>query len=75
MQKGVLPPLKHYETGKLVAAGPFWEDTNLREIFVFKTATLDEANALTNTDPAVQAGRLRIQLWQWRLPAEAFQKK
>jgi uncharacterized protein YciI len=64
-----------HEMGKLVAAGPFMEDGDLRGIFVFKTATLEEANELTNTDPAVQAGRLRIELHEWKLPAEAFQGK
>jgi uncharacterized protein YciI len=64
-----------HEMGKLVAAGPFLEDTDLRGIFVFKTATWDEANELTNSDPAVQAGRLRIELHEWKLPVEAFHAK
>jgi uncharacterized protein YciI len=59
-------------TGKLVAAGPFTDDGDLRGIFVFKTATLAEANELTNTDPAVQAGRLRIELYPWQVPEGAF---
>ncbi len=62
-----------HEMGKLVAAGPFMEDNDYRGIFVFKTATAAEANELTNTDPAVQAGRLRIELHAWKLPKEAFQ--
>ena len=64
-----------HEMGKLVVAGPFLEDNDYRGIFVFKTATMDEANELTNTDPAVQAGRLRIELHEWKLPKEAFQAK
>lgn len=63
------------QMGKLVAAGPFMEDSDYRGIFVFKTATMEEANELTNTDPAVQAGRLRIELHEWKLPKEAFQAK
>jgi uncharacterized protein YciI len=63
-----------HEMGKLVAAGPFLEDGDLRGIFVFKVATMDEALALTNTDPAVQAGRLRIELHPWVLPKEALVK-
>jgi uncharacterized protein YciI len=57
-----------HEMGKLVAVGPFIEDNDLRGIFVFKTASVEEANQLTNTDPAVQAGRLRIELHEWKLP-------
>jgi uncharacterized protein YciI len=64
-----------HEMGKLVAAGPFLEDGDLRGIFVFKTATLEEANELTNTDPAVQAGRLRVELHPWRLPPVRFGKQ
>jgi uncharacterized protein YciI len=63
------------EQGILVAAGPFTEDIDLRGIFVFKTATLEQANELTNTDPAVQAGRLKISLYPWQVPAESFRKK
>lgn len=62
------------QTGKLVAAGPFLEDLELRGIFVFKTANLDEAMELTNTDPAVQAGRLRIELYPWEISEEALVK-
>jgi uncharacterized protein YciI len=63
------------DMGKLIAAGPFAEDINLRGIFVFKTGSRQEAEELTNTDPAVQAGRLRIELYEWNVPAEAFSKK
>src|SRR5262249_28593043 len=64
-----------YEMGKLVAAGPFTDDTELRGIFVFKTGTMQEALELTNTAPAVKAGRLRIELYPWELPATAFSQK
>jgi hypothetical protein len=48
---------------------------DLRGIFVFKAESMEEANGSTNTDPAVQAGRLRIELYEWKLPAETFQAK
>ncbi len=51
--------------GDLLLAGPFGDDTDLRGIFVFKTASIDEARALVETDPAVRAGRLRVELHPW----------
>lgn len=53
---------------KLIAAGPFGDDGRLRGIFVFRVASLDEAKALTETDPAVQAGRLAMELHTWMVP-------
>lgn len=50
------------DLGKLVLAGPFGGNGNRRGIFIFKVDTLGEAEALTSTDPAVQAGRLQIEL-------------
>lgn len=53
------------EEGKLVLAGPFLEDGDLRGIYVFDVATLAEAKALTETDPAVKAGSLVMELKEW----------
>jgi uncharacterized protein YciI len=53
---------------KLVVAGPFGDNGMLRGIFVFKVASLEEARALTETDPAVKAGRLAIDLHPWMVP-------
>ncbi len=50
---------------KLVLAGPFGDNGTLRGIFVFRTASLEEARALAATDPAVQAGRLAIDIHPW----------
>ncbi len=53
------------ETGKLVAAGPIGDDGNLRGIFVFRGATLDEAKQLSGEDPAIKSGRLKIEIYEW----------
>ena len=56
------------EMKKLVVAGPFGDNGQLRGIFVFKVASIDEARALSETDPAVQAGRLAIDIHPWLVP-------
>lgn len=53
------------DEGKLVVAGPFEDRGELRGIYVFNVATLEEAKALTETDPAVKAGRLIMELHPW----------
>ena len=43
------------EQGNLLAAGPFLDDGDLRGIFLFRTTSLAEAEALAASDPAVRA--------------------
>ena len=56
---------KMAEAGKLVLAGPFMDDGELRGIYIFNVPTLEEAKALTETDPAIQAGSLVLELHPW----------
>jgi len=51
--------------GKLILAGPFLDGGPLRGIFLFNVATVEEARALTETDPAVESGRLIMELHPW----------
>jgi uncharacterized protein YciI len=53
------------DEGKLVLAGPFLDGGDIRGIYVFDVRTLEEARALTATDPAIQAGRLVMDLHPW----------
>lgn len=53
------------EAGKLVLAGPFLDDGDLRGIYVFNVETVEEAKALTQTDPAIKAGSLVMELLPW----------
>ena len=53
------------EQGKLVLAGPFFGDQDLRGIYIFNVATLEEAEILTNSDPAIEAGVLHMELMEW----------
>ncbi|HKP36698.1 MAG TPA: YciI family protein [Pyrinomonadaceae bacterium] len=57
------------ETRKLVMAGPFGDDGDLRGIFVFRTESLKEAEELTATDPMIKIDRLRLELHPWQVPA------
>ena len=50
------------EQGKLVFAGPFMDDFEIRGIYIFAVEDMTEAEELTNTDPAVKAGRLEMEL-------------
>lgn len=51
--------------GKLILAGPFLDDGELRGIYIFNVTTVEEAKALTETDPAIQAGSLVLELLPW----------
>jgi uncharacterized protein YciI len=57
------------EKGNLLVAGPFLDGGDVRGIYIFNVETVEEAKALTETDPAIQAGRLVMELHPWYGPA------
>ncbi|RMF63564.1 MAG: hypothetical protein D6743_10570 [Calditrichaeota bacterium] len=61
------------DAGKLVVAGPFLDDGDLRGIYIFNVATVEEARELTATDPAIRAGRLVMELHPWYSSAALIQ--
>lgn len=66
IQKGHMANINRLaEDGKLILAGPFIDGKEKRGIFLFNVATKEEAEELTNTDPAIQAGVLKMNLIEW----------
>jgi uncharacterized protein YciI len=51
--------------GKLIVAGPFLENKDIRGIFIFNVESVEEAQKLTASDPAIQAGTLEMELHPW----------
>ena len=57
----------------LLKRGPKWsphpgKDSTTIHDFVFRVDSLEEARALAATDPAVQAGRLALDIHAWIVP-------
>lgn len=53
------------EAGKLIVSGPLFENEKQYEgIFIFNT-TMKETTELLNTDPAIRAGLLNTELYNW----------
>lgn len=50
------------KAGKLVLAGPFVDGAPKRGLYIFDVTTIEEAEALVKTDPAVQAGVFDFEL-------------
>lgn len=61
------------DEGKLVVAGPFEDDWDVRGIYIFNVATVEEAQKLTATDPAIVAGRLVMELHPFYCSAALMQ--
>jgi uncharacterized protein YciI len=57
---------KLVEDKKLIVAGPMGKnDNNYRGIFILDVTTLEEAEILLQTDPAVKANYLEPELYNW----------
>lgn len=53
------------EEGKLLVAGPFLDGGEIRGIYIFAVESVEEAEELTKTDPAIKAGTLVMDLHPW----------
>ena len=53
------------ESGKLVVAGPFFKNDKYRGIFILNADSIEEGRKLVESDPAVQAKLLDMDLLMW----------
>lgn len=53
------------EEGKLILAGPFRDNTDLRGIFLFDSESVEEVAEWCNGDPGIRSGWLRVELHPW----------
>ena len=66
IQKGHMANItKLADMGKLILAGPFFGTDAMRGIFIFDVNSIEEAESLTNTDPAIKTGVLKMELKEW----------
>lgn len=53
------------EMGRLLVNGPLLDDGRIRGVGIYKAASLEEARAWAEADPAVKAGRLKVEMHPW----------
>jgi uncharacterized protein YciI len=51
--------------GKMLVAGPFLDGKEIQGIYVFNVETVEQAQKLTETDPAIKSGALIFELHLW----------
>ena len=51
--------------GKILINGPVINDTELKGIAVFNTTDKEQVKKLSDKDPAVRAGRLAYEIYDW----------
>lgn len=62
-------------TGDLVLAGPIAEKGDFRGVFIFRTKDKAKVEEMASKDPAIKAGRLKLELFQWQTAKGTFPKK
>lgn len=66
LQKGHLENIGRLaDAGKILVAGPFGDDGDVRGIFIMDCRNREEADSLCATDPAIKAGRLAVEIRPW----------
>jgi len=63
---------KMADSGDLVIAGPVEQGGALRGILIFRTRDMTRVEELVARDPAIQAGRLELQLHRWRVAKRSW---
>lgn len=56
---------KMAEDGTLLLAGPFLDDGDVRGIYIFNIESVEEAQKIAESDPAVKAGSLVLEIRPW----------
>ena len=64
------------ESGQVVTNGPVRDqaDGSLRGLTFYRTGSLEQARQLAEADPAVQAGRLAVEIMTWYCPPGTMSK-
>ncbi len=60
------------DSGRLAAAGPFAGHAELRGVFVLATVSMEEAKAWAESDPAVKAGLVTVEIHPWLVAKEVW---
>ena len=63
-------------SGQVVTNGPVRDqpDSSLRGLTFYRTGSLERARQLAEADPAVQAGRLAVEIMTWYCPPGTMSK-
>src|ERR1700746_3420752 len=63
-------------SGQVVTNGPVRDqpDVSLRGLTFYRTGSLEQARQLAEADPAVQAGRLVVEIMTWYCPPGTMSK-